>query len=714
MSILQQVRATTRNCCSMLLLGALALPLQAEEILSLGAQERQLNFSLLGLDALASGDQLAVELDGYDVTALLTRSAEGLSLDLPTPLSGGSHPLLVLVFYANGNVATLLEASVQVEGAQVEALPQADAAQTAEAPTPLPDTSAPAPAGASHSHALQALLSNNYLLDQDGATTDSPRYASNGGLSYRGQGAGTDWQWQGELDALYDNQGQNSLSGNEWELPNYRLAVSRGTGLQRQGAALGTYNVAREDLLFSAYQRRGVVLTFGEAQNGPLLLDVFGVQSEPLTDYQHRLGYPQAAAERSSGGLLTFTPLLDAPQLLQLNAGYTSGETTLGSIGAWSPDEQTRYGGDSWNLAVDSRLGSNSLWLHGDYASSNFDSDGLGTGDGARRDGSHDLQVQANSGSWFPSGPFDQWSLTLQRRQVGLDFYSLGNLYLPGDLRMDRASWQGYIGNLQLEASLARERNNLDDRNEVADQTTLRRGLNLYYYPMVDAQAAPWRFLGVPSLNAGFTETRRRQDPDQAQLVGFDVNDRTREQLVGVNFFHNRWNWSVQHSLQNTQDYSHEVEQQGYLMYQPPSDQRNRMTTLQLGYMPTDSVSLSTHWQWSQLDETDDDNRYGSTGQGLDLAWQIVPRRWRLNAGYYRGRDTSRFGQADFLGDTQQQQTANLQLTWSVNQPQGLRPGLDWFLKGSYAKQESELYALELKNWQVLLGFDLSWDTHSQ
>lgn len=716
MTLLRHIGGSARHCCSLLLLSTLAGQSWAEELLSMAPEQTQLSFGVIGLENLGEGDNLAVELDGYDVTALTSRQGGELLLDMPMQLSGGRHPLVVLVFYANGNVDTLLEASVEVADVEVgeSASPQVagpdDGLVIDDGTAPVAESS-----GGSREHSLYVLLSNNYRIDEKNPENyaDTPRYASNGGVSYRGQGEGELGRWQAELDALYDNNSLNNPNGYEWELPNYRLAASRGSGLYRQGLALGNYNVAREDLLFSAYQRRGAVVTLGDALEGPLQLDVFGVQSEPLTDYRHRLGFPGRSEERSAGGLLTFAPLPDDPQLLQITAGFIDGETTDSSIGQWSPDQAIRYAGNSWNLGVDSRLGNNSLWLHADYASASFDSDGLGFGEGARRDQSHDLQAQLNSGSWFAAGPFDQWSLTLQRRQVGLDYFSLGNLYLPGDLQLDRVNWQGFIGNLQMEAELARETNNLDDQAAVADQVTQRRIFNLYYYPMVDAEALPWKLLGVPSLNAGLSETRRRQDREDAEVVGFDVNDRTRESLFGINFYQNRWNWSVQHSVQDTRDHSQSVEQQGFLVYEPPSDQRNRMTTLQLGYTPLDNLSLSTSWQWSKQQALDDGDIYRSTSRGLDMVWQIVPQRWRLNASYYHGRDRSHFGESGFLGDNQLQQTANLQLTWSASQPKGLSPGIDWFLKGSYAKQDSELYDLGREDWQLLLGFDLRWDTHS-
>lgn len=712
----------TRHGCALLLAGIVGQAL-AEEPLIVEPGQTQLGFSVPGLEALGEGDQLAVELDGYDVSALISRSEADFLLDLGSPLEQGNHPLLVMVFYADGNVATLLEAEVQVGAAapsEATGLDQGEAGAPVEGELvgPLPpseEEAAQAAAPVAHRYTLYGLLSSSYRVDEKDAASypDTPRYASSGGVSYRGEGAAGDWQWQAELDALYDNLSENNPTGHEWELPNYRLAASRGSGLQHRGVALGNYGVLREDLLFSAYQRRGAVVTLGDALSGPLQLDVFGVQSEPLTDYNRRLGYPASGSERSSGGLLTFTPLQDDPQLLQLSAAYLNGETTDSGTAWLSTDQQTRYGGDSWNLAVDSRLGENSLWLHADYAWSSFDSDGLGRGEGDQDDTSHDLQAQFSSGQWFPAGPFDQWNLTLQRREVGLDFFTLGNLSLPGDLRMDRLNWQGYLGNLQLDAELGRETNNLDDQDEVADQIADRRVFNLYYYPTVDGEALPWRLLGLPSLNAGYSDTRRRQDEDDAQRVGFDLNDRTRESLFGASFYHARWNWSVQHTVQATDDHSSEVLQNDYLVYEPPSDQRNRFTTLQLGYMPLDSLSVSTSWQWNKLQETDDDNVYRGISRGLDLAWQIVPERWRLNASYYRGRDTSHFGDGDFLGDSVLQQSANLQLTWTVAQPDGLSPGLDWFLKGSYAQQDSRLYDQAQEDWQMLLGFDLRWDTHN-
>lgn len=717
MKISQVCRWRAFSGAMLLILAGGSALVRAEEPIQVAAQQTQLSFAVDGLHVLAEGDQLAVELDGYDVTALLSRRDSEITLDLPTPLAEGSHPLLVLVFYADGNVATLLDTRVEVAQSAVAAAVQ-PAVQDGVDPesSGQAELEQPVQQGTPYRYSFYGLLSNNYRIDERTPSSYQgiPRYATNGAASYRGQGGGTDWQWQAELDAMYDNLSENNPTGYEWELPNYRMALSRGAGTDRQALALGNYNVFREDMLFSAYQRRGVAVSLGDEFNGPLQVDVFGLQSEPLTVYRDRLGYPVPSEERTAGALFRFSPLRDDPQLLQVSGGYLDGQTTDSGTGWYSPDQQTLYGGNSSNIALDSRLGENSLWLHADFAYSSFDSDGLNLGQSARSDHGSDLQAQFTSGSWFPAGPFDQWNLTLQQRETGLNYYTLGNLFMPGDLQLQRANWQGMLGNLQLEAEVAGETNNLDNSSEIPDQTTRRQLLNLYYYPMVDAEALPWKLLGMPSLNAGASQISRRQSNADAQLAGYDVNDDTRESVFGASFYHNRWNWSVQQTYQDTDDNSFAVEQMGFVTYDPPSDQRNRFTTLQVGFIPLDQLSLSTSWQWNKLQETDDNNVTRSVSRGADMAWQIVPERWRLNASYYNGRDSSNYGDADFFGDDLRQQTAYLQLTWSHSQPRGLEPGLDWFMKGSYVKQESQLFDQGLEDWQLIVGFDLRWDTHSQ
>lgn len=689
----------------------------------------EVSFEVEGLTGIGSSDQLAVEVDGYDVTALMSRAGNRIAINVETPLAVGEHKVNVLVFYANGDISTLMEETLTI---QQTATVESDSIVAVES-TGAESESTPsdgATASANHQHTTNALLSNAYRVDEKNEINYEgvPSYTVNGGLSYRGQGAKNKWQWQAELDTIYDKVGDNNLTGNEWELPNYRLALAHGEGLGKTGVSLGTHTVNREDLMFSSYQRRGVGSSFGDAENSFFQVDVFGLQSEPVTNYNRRLGFPSRVEERTTGGIFTLTPLSNDPQLLKFSGSYLKGETTGGGIGQVSPDmltlsdsedpdvifDETLYGGQSWNIATDSWLGNNSLWLHADYAESNFDSDGLNIGNDYQRDYSKDFQIQAVSGSWFAAGPFDQWVLMLQRREVGMNFFSLGNLSLPGDILLDRASWQASVGSWKFEAETAKEENNLDNEDYLPDQENHRQLFNVYYYPAVDNTKAPWNIVGVPTLNAGVTKTKRQQDNKDALIVGYDMDDTTKETLFGATFYHNYWNWSVQHTIQATEDKSVAIEDMGYILYEPASDQRNRITALQLGFTPISRLSITANWQWSKNQETDFDNVYSSNSEGLDIGWQIVPKKWQISGSYYRGRDKSEFGDAYFFGDSVLQETASLQLTWNQQQAKGRSPGIDWYVKTSHLQQESKLYSeLALEDWQILFGFDLSWQVNS-
>ncbi len=685
----------------------------AQDALQVASGQTQLNVDVLGLEALGEGDQLAVELDGYDVTALASRRDGGLVLELQSPMGAGEHQLNVLVFYADGNIATLLEQAVSVhEGASLGE--QSLAAGTGEGGGAAGGATAEAGAQSASQYRLDAMLGAAYRSDQRDAAdyADLPLHTGNGGLSYQASGLQDAWEWSAELDTLYDSQSDNNPSEQQFELPHYRLSAARPSQLGKAGLRVGSVAIERDDLLFSSYQRRGLAASLGEVDNDRYRLDLFGLQSEPLSDYNRRLAYPGQSEERSSGGTVTLAGFSDQPDLLQLSLGYVEGETTDSGLGWVSQDEQSLYGGDSWNMALDGRPGDNSVWLHLEGSGARFDSDGLHAGEDYRSDHARQAQLQFNSGRWFGAGPFDQWSLSLQRREVGLDYFTLGNLSMPGDIQADQLGLQASLGGLQLEASLGRDRNNLDQRADIPDQTIHRQQVSLYYYPSVDAEALPWRVLGTPSLNAGWNTARRDQDADDAALAGYDLDDRTEEKLFGLGFYQNYWNWSLQQSYQDTNDRSQALQENGYLYYEPPSDQRNRMTSLQLGFTPLEVLSINASWQINRQQETDLDNQYDSDGYGLDIGWQLVPDTWQLSAAFYRGEDRSELGDMLFQGDEVIQQTASLQLTWSAFQPKAALPGLDLYVKASQAEQRSELYQLHQQDWQVLLGFDIAWEAY--
>ncbi|WP_145999184.1 hypothetical protein [Oceanicoccus sp. KOV_DT_Chl] len=628
---------------------------------------------------------IAVELDGYDISAFSQVDGNSLNIQLQTPLAPGEHSLVVLMFLANGDIEQLLDQRLSVSSA----------------------------GGVSSEWQANASLSSSYRMDQKENIDYAgvKHFSSNGGLSVRGREQRGKWQLETEVDALYDSVSENNPDSDEWALPHYRLAATYQGDATSSQLNLGNIAIAREDLLFSAFQRRGATASIAGAE-GNYKIGVFGIQSEVTTRYDGDLLLPENS---SSGitGITTTVAVLD--EYLQVSAAYIDGETSLGGAGYLSFDDPTIYGGDSWNVAVDSRWLNRSVALHLEYAESEFDSDGIDIGLKAKADDATQAMLQLNSDGDLGAGWFDYWSGYLQYQSVGADYYSLGNLSIPGDLEMTRIFFQGGFYGIAIDMEWSQEKNNLDDEVFLATQTLERKGLALTYSPMnINPDGWLWGAIGSPSVMASFYRADHSQPDQEASIVGYDLDNRNDETGITLMFARPTWNWSVQHQLIEQEDYSVEVIQFGYLMYQPPSDTRNELTALQLGWVPNERASINLLMQWSKQSETDFNNDYRNRNYGVDAFLQIIPEKLTLMLNYNQGIDSSRLSQVGFIEDDFKSQFGNAQLSWHALQAYGSNPGIDFYVRGSYGKQDNRAFEQVNEQWSAHFGVELQWAAGGQ
>lgn len=629
--------------------------------------------------ALPEGTTLAVELDGYDVSPFASFSATHLLLSLETPLAAGEHGLMVLAFLPNGDIETLLEQPVVVAPEQEH----------------------------SRQWGANVTLDSSYRVGQKNKQEyQSVRHlASQSALALRGQERQGAWQMDAEIDALYDSVSEHHEGDSEWALPNYRLSLAYQGERTSGDVSVGSVRVERDDLLFSVFQRRGASVRVGTS-DGTTAVTLFEVNTEPTTRIRGDLVLAGDDSHKGQG--VTFTSEL-AGRALSVNGGYIEGKTTLGGGGVYIPGEVIEYGGDSWNAGLDSHLLEESLWLHMEYAESSFDHDGIDQGLEAETDSALQAVAQLSSGA-LPAGWFDYWSGTLQYQEVGRDFYSLGNLSLPGDLALSRFVAQVGKQGIALGLELSEERNNLDDNAEQATQTLLRQGVNVSYTPMsIDPSTWLWATLGTPSISANYMQVDHSQPAADALVVGFDLDSQTRD--AGVNFMFNRqaWNWTVQFQQTQVDDRSEAVEQNGYLTYQPGSDIRNNMMGLQLGWFASARASVNLFMQLNQRTETDFDNRFNNRNLGIDGYFQLIPDTLILALNYNFGTDTSRLADPFYINNDFQSHFGNAQLTWKALQAMGNTPGVNVYLKSSYGRQDNRAYALVQEQWSAHIGFELAW-----
>lgn len=664
-----------------LLITTLLAGLSSATLAQAGGTQSQYTWNLPD-SARQPNASVAVELDGYDISSFISVSGDQLIVSLDTPLSPGEHHFIVLAFLANGNIETVLEDTVMIA--------RSDATQWQ----------------------VNATFDTHYRagMKEKPEYQSVPHLGGTGGIDASNQTTNGNWQFDSRAQAMYDSVSENNTDNDEWSLANYRVAATyQGKQLQA-GIAAGHILVERNDLLFSAFERRGVAASV--AGNSDYQLQVFGLNSDPTTRYDGDYLVPEDASEKSVGA--TGSMALAGEQLI-VSAGYIDGEGTLGGAGLNVEGEPTIYGGQSWNVALDSWWLNRSLWLHGEYAESEFDLDGIGVGEDEDTDSASQAIMKLSSDGDLGTAAFDYWSLLFHYQTVGARFYSMGNLFLPGDVTLHRAFTQASINGVAIDMEWAEEETNTDDDPLLATQTIERHILNLNYTPMaINPDALAWRMLGMPSAYANYQRTTNRQPDSDATIVGYDLNNETQVMTLGFQFGKERLNWGLMHQITWYDDRSQSLVESGYVIYEPYSDTRNDLTELQISWTPHERATLNVYLQWNELDEEDAGNTYNNDNFGIDGTFQLIPETLNLTMNYNLTRDRSDFSDNSFLDDDFTADVGNFQLNWSALKAHRLTPGIDFYLRGTYGKQHNHTLSSEGETWAAHVGLLIQWEAGGQ
>jgi len=617
------------------------------------------------------GASLSVDLDGYDVSAFAHVDGSRLLVDLEIPLTAGQHALSVFLFYPDGSAEVVVEASLD----------------------------APAIQGSEWS--FNTLFQSNYratekpTADYDGIDS----VTNTGSVSFQTESRSGAWTVGAAVDAMYDRNSQVA-GGDDWLLPDYELYAAYGWDAVEAVARNGNITVPRNDLLFSAYGRRGTALET-TATSGRFSLQAFDVSSVPRNDFGGSTG------DKTSGvaGTLSF---VDGQ--LQIGGGFVDGKTSFDGAGFNVQNDPILYGGDSWNLSLDSWLLEDSIWLHIEQAESDFDADGIGIGLPASSDDATQALLQLSSSGKLGTGPFEYWSTVFEYKRVGRDFYTLGNLSLPGNIEINSAWFQGGFSSFVIDIDVTTEETNPNDDPLLPTQTLERTGANFAYAPAtLNADNRLWQLVGVPSLSGWIYRIDKSQPDSDALIAGFDVDNRTDDAGVSLVFSHDKLSWSVEYGAVDYDDMSSAVIENGDLIYEPLSDSRNRYLSLTASWIPGERVSLDGYLQRNNLEETDFQNEYRTNSYGVSGNFILMPDKLSLFLSLSQGEDRNRFGNLMFAPEHFESRFASLQLNWKVSEAAGSRPALNVFIKGNYSRNENLAAFIQEDFRAIYLGASLSW-----
>jgi hypothetical protein len=641
-------------------------------------------------EGVANGATLHVELDGYDIGAV-SRNVDG-AVQIPLAslgLTPGEHLLRILVVNDSGDIDTLAEHTLDVFQRQgVRAAAQ--------------DWS--------------VLLGSQYRIAQhpDDAFEGAGRASSTAVAQWQGDYDSGTWIAGGSLQALFDSNRLPGSAESRWQLPSMNLRAGRRFESGHVTLGLGDDETLPDNLVFGSFIRRGLRFEAG-GLGDRLNAQAFTLHTDPVTSFEAKLA-PYDTGSSVVGAHADIAPLARYPDALTLSASWIDGDSSLGGVGIYMPEEDIGMplivGGSAWTVALDSVSLGRSLWLHGAYAKSRFDADGERYGEPARDDDARRVVVQLGSGGALSTAMLDQWSMGYEHRRVGPHFYSLGNLMLPGDL--DLRQWHASLST----RGFGLEMQALDQFTDV-DEDPLRPRVDSdqqrvtlsFTPPTLDPTTGPWKWLGTPSMSAGYEATANTQRASDLLVAGYDLDNRQRTVSGDVSFSHTRFTLGLNAHRVVRDDRSQALIVDDFVLYEPLPDSRETLWGLSLGWYISERFTLAPQWQRSRLRELPDGAATDNDLWSLQVQASVIPDVLSVQLGWSDSNDAQRFFELPQDSQRLSSSSGTLDISYHMRTPNAFWPGIDWHLRGAYGRTawNTAAFAQADSQWQAQLSFELNW-----
>lgn len=459
-----------------------------------------------------------------------------------------------------------------------------------------------------------------------------------------------------------------------------------------------------DDLLFAGYHRPGFAARVLPSSASQIML--FNVAAAPSRRYYGNPHLGGRPSERSRG-VRANTVVADN---LQLSTGYLVGETTFMGPDAVLFSAPRRYGGDGWNLALDSRWLQDGMRVYLEYAESTFDRDGLDRGAEARQGCATQMGLKLASGKALGTGPLDYWSGDLRYRTVDRYFFTLASPALPADVESLGSWFQFGLGSVSGRVEWRSEASNLAASAEAATWQMQHSALELTYTPLwADSDAWLWQRIGAPSLVTEVGQTRRRRHAPRAVAVQYDTVRDTGELRTVLRFSRPTWRWSARYQVIDEEGFVEGAAATSWLTRHAPPAKRRELAGLKARLNPNDRIALDFSVLWNTRDHSAGLNEQDRRHWGVGATTEIVPDRLSLQLRYQAGRDFETLSDVGLLDDPFKVDTGYFQLAWHALRAAGDRPAIDLFLQGQRDEHENQVQGQIFEQWSVHFGVKLSW-----
>lgn len=631
--------------------------------------------------------RLGLELDGFDVTQIVSFDGSVATVIPPQPLAFGEHQLRLIEYQTDG--------STTIRGAWTLSIRKSSAFSKAELEGKVwLDVSA-------------------RVADRDLTAPEPDKLNLGGGTQIQGKIANGKWQISGNSDLIYNKNESlmpRGANGGKADLGHFLVTAQDGPVV----AQVGHFNASPEDnLVMQGFSRRGVSLGVNWADNRDNVT-AFSQRTEDVVGFQDGLGVGDAQ-NRSDGVVLSSHPFSNRDKLL-ISAVYVNGAgpEQTGSSGSGVVGDTTHTRGSAADILADSNLLDHRLRLYGEYASSDFDFDGDGIDlnhDGiidinqdAKRD--HAYSAMVSYTPWHNKlvrGKPLVWDIGLENKQIGSYFRSPTN---PGGVA-DQQSIHGYTdlswSGLYFYAALGTTTDNVNDDPARARIKSTDSTLTTTYTPTVAMQAGeggkppvtPW--YGQPSYTLALTKVDQTVENAGGgfSVGGFNV---TTSVSLTAGFSYPTWNWVVSHIVSKNDNKTGQA-----------VDSRNVITQFALTKNVNQLLNFSTNLQYGTIEESNPPVNVTAKNTdtwtaGLSLSYLISQHMNALLQLNYNDAQTSDHS----LDSTSRDLIASL--SWAVRQAHGLIPGITLWLQGQRHDITSTSSTITNQDsYQVFVKLSMGW-----
>ncbi|WP_020591323.1 hypothetical protein [Kiloniella laminariae] len=605
---------------------------------------------------------LAVELDGIDITALLSLDDNDFTYQPVEPLAGGEHLLRLVLLGGDGTTTEKGRWLFQIEGA-----------------APGVAGSVAAPSEAEQIAQAEALL-RSATFRADTLTEFSSRVlqqnigheTNDNILSGGGDGnaafASENWDIRAHANYLVQSDLDQSLTGHPADIGEYDITADFTGDSMKGGMTLGHHDIGLQTQLVSDFYRRGSSVRLGtlderfEAQGF-----AFGTSSVAGANDFTGLNDSDDRIKGLTASVKPFSDGIDDIDALKITGLYYDGTGDGGGIGLEGEggDLGSSSTGSGWGLVLEKGFDQQRTRLRGEYAHALFDQDGS-TGE-APKDGSDAISLSADH-RLFEQGPvvFDdvlEIDVGVGYDRVETFFASLANPGLIGDREAYSAYSNIYWGALSGNFYLLDETNNVDDL--ASTPTDRLRSLDASLNYSFDPQSGSMEWLGTPYVGlSGFVATlEREKTPDG--YTGPDTDSLSKSVTFTVGSSYSDWYWSASQSYARFDDETNET-----------SDTVNHLSGINAGWSVSDRLDIYGGTQFGVFEEEDSDKLSYNTNLSLGVSAELVPEKLDLNLDY-------NLNLANGSGDTPDSHIVNSEVEWTFLQPRSNRPGLALAVRGS-------------------------------